>query len=153
MKIATNCKGTLWIPSPTAAKSMIPISAIFTPTMTRFLLKRSASQPPSIENRMKGAAKSAPANATREACCSAERGCASNRRMTKFLSALSLNAFWNCVAIRLQNPLCNVAESDSDGVTGSEETCMSKAYERRKKDAGKKSGDIFCKVLFSSRKY
>ena len=47
-----------------AANSMIPTSACFTARMTAALLNRSASQPPSIENKMNGAAKSPPASAT-----------------------------------------------------------------------------------------
>ena len=42
-----------------AAKSMMPTSTIFTTSITRCLLKRSASQPPSMENSRNGAANKA----------------------------------------------------------------------------------------------
>ena len=91
--------------SPAKAMSITPISITFRPAVTERLLKRSARNPPVIENSRKGTAKSRGTTSTnrrsRFSCCSPM---SSSKKLTSHLSALSLKAPWNCVAMRLQKP-------------------------------------------------
>src|SRR6266849_10252610 len=86
------------------AKSIAQTSKIFVAIATLRLLKRSARNPPAIENKRKGSAKRFPTTKTRKSFCEAVGLVPKIRKITKNFSPLSLKAPWNCVAIRLQKP-------------------------------------------------
>src|SRR3954470_20068725 len=74
--------------------------------VTERLLKRSARYPPTMEKRMKGSEKRSPTCALMFSCCSVEMPAPMTRKRMKYFRALSLNAPWNWVRMRLQNPRC-----------------------------------------------
>src|SRR5450432_258734 len=86
------------------AKSIAQTSNIFVLIATLRLLKRSARNPPAIENKRKGRAKRFPIAKTKKSFCESVGLAPRIRKMTKNFRPLSLNAPWNCVAIRLQKP-------------------------------------------------
>ncbi len=71
---------------------MMTISSTFTHTITRPLLKRSAIQPPNMENSRNGTAKYMPASETRRSSFSFGHCWAITMKMTSCLSTLSENA-------------------------------------------------------------
>src|SRR6266849_6749939 len=86
------------------AKSIAQTSKIFVAIDTLRLLKRSARNPPAIENKRNGRAKRFPMTKTRKSFCESGGLVPRIRKMTKNFRPLSLKAPWNCVAIRLQKP-------------------------------------------------
>src|SRR5258708_2224298 len=86
------------------AKSIAQTSKIFVAIVTLCLLKRSARNPPAIENKRNGRAKRFPMTKTRKSFCDSVGLVPRIRKMTKNFRPLSLKAPWNCVAIRLQKP-------------------------------------------------
>ena len=86
------------------AKSMAQTSKILVAMATLRLLKRSARNPPAIENNRNGRAKRLPMTKTRKSFCESVGWVPRIRKMTKNFRPLSLKAPWNCVAIRLQKP-------------------------------------------------
>ena len=72
--------------------------------MTLRLLKRSARKPPVMENKMNGTANNMPTIVTSRSRCPVGRSNCVIRKMASHLSALSLNAPWNCVTISAQKP-------------------------------------------------
>src|SRR5260370_18948562 len=86
------------------AKGIDQPSKIFVAIATLRLLKRSARKPPAIENKRKGRAKRLPITKTSQSFSEAVGFVPRIRKMTKNFSPLSLNAPWNCVAIKLQKP-------------------------------------------------
>src|SRR5215471_19215796 len=83
---------------------MTNTSKTLTPIMTVRLLKRSARKPPAIENRMKGNEKSAVTSSPVACFWANETFRPRIMNTTRFFRMLSLNAPWNCVTMRLQNP-------------------------------------------------
>ena len=90
--------------SATRANDITAISNTFTPMVTERLLKRSARKPPAMEKRMNGRANSAPTTGINASRFSGGIFMPMIRKMTRFFSALSLNAPWNCVTNKLQKP-------------------------------------------------
>src|SRR5258708_9533727 len=86
------------------AKSIAQTSKIFVAIVTPRLLKRSARNPPAIENKRNGRANRFPMKKTSQSFSEAVGLVPKIRKMTKNFRPLSLKAPWNCVAIRLQNP-------------------------------------------------
>src|SRR6266566_5852963 len=86
------------------AKSIAQTSKIFVAIVTLRLLKRSARNPPAIENKRNGRANKFPMTKTSQSFSEAVGFVPRIRKMTKNFRPLSLKAPWNCVAIRLQKP-------------------------------------------------
>ena len=90
--------------SPSVASDMMPISTHLMVMATLRLLKRSATNPPAIENKMNGNANNMPTYGTSLLRCSSDKPMPTMRNVTRNLRTLSLNAFWNCVTNRHQKP-------------------------------------------------
>src|SRR3974390_1659155 len=84
---------------------MVSSSRPLVHTVTLRLLNRSAKYPPGSEKTTKGIANTIGTTSTnRKSRCSRETPDSSTRKLTSHLSALSLNAPWNCVAMSAQKP-------------------------------------------------
>ncbi len=91
--------------SPVSASDITTTSKTLTPMEIVRLLKRSARKPPAIENRINGKENSALISSLMRCFSASDRFMATSMKRTRFFNALSLNAPWNCVTNRLQNPL------------------------------------------------
>ena len=99
-----NSIGIWFHQKPASARSITPISKIFTLTLIVRLLKRSAKNPPAIENKMNGRENRAVTSSPTR-CSSAEDTFIPRiMNTTSHLRTLSLNAPWNCVTMSAQNP-------------------------------------------------
>jgi len=103
-KTAANERVTVSRVNASVANSMTPSSNTFVAMVTWRLLNLSARNPPVIENRTNGAANRKPISRTHRSFWSCVGFFDSARKITKNFRAFSLNAPWNCVAIRLQKP-------------------------------------------------
>ena len=102
--IAAKPIGRLFNKKPAVANSMMQNSNTLTPMVTVRLLLRSARKPPAIENKMNGSENNAVVNGKSALCQRGDRARLSPKNVTSVFSALSENAPWNCVTMRLQNP-------------------------------------------------
>ena len=68
------------------------------------MLKRSARNPPHIENKIKGKENNAAVTGTKALCICSESARFRPKKTTRVFRALSLKAPPNCVMIRLQKP-------------------------------------------------
>ncbi len=104
-QIAASCSDCLSETNASTAKSMMPISASFTPTITERLLKRSAIHPPTVENNRNGTANSSEACEAKPFLSASFKVTeASTGKITSQRNALSEKAPWNWVNIRFQKP-------------------------------------------------
>src|ERR1700722_14135079 len=94
----------LWA-SAKVASAMTMSSKILTPRVTLRLLYLSAKYPPGMENMRKGTAKSKGTTRKNHSLYGFFSGKASRiRKLTSHFRALSLKAFWNWTATRVQKP-------------------------------------------------
>ncbi len=90
---------------PASTSSMMNNSKTFTPSITERLLKRSARNPPAIENKMNGSANSAAMDSPQLFFSASVRFAPKSvTKTTRFFTTLSLNAPWNCVTMSAQKP-------------------------------------------------
>ena len=91
-KMLPNSIGRFLSVNAASANIITKISNTFTPMVMVRLLKRSARKPPAIENNINGRAKSAPTTGTNWSRFSGGNPMPMMMKITRLLSALSLNA-------------------------------------------------------------
>ena len=89
---------------PASARSITPISKIFTLTLIVRLLKRSAKKPPAMENRMNGSENRAVTSSPTRCNSAVDTFMPRIMNTTSHLRTLSLKAPWNCVTKSAQKP-------------------------------------------------
>ena len=112
-KTLASISGMAFSHRPSSATDMMPISAHLMVTVTSRLLKRSAKNPPAMENRMNGSAKSAPTSGTSSLRRASDDTTPTMRKVTSQRSRLSLKAFWNSMTNISQKLRSRDPEMDS----------------------------------------